>query len=142
MPGWLQILTAVLGLHAVLKFLFFFLPYRMRRAQLDRQYGEKQSATQLSDIVLLSICIGVGGAILFLNGDAPSFLGGLWVGGTLIQVFFHRFHAPLAPERAPGPVASPIKAMSYAIQDQPARAAVVMAVFAALVAIALYVMWR
>jgi hypothetical protein len=31
------------------------------------------------------------------------------------------FHAPLAPERAPPPVVSPIKMMSYAIQDSPWR---------------------
>src|SRR5579871_2396991 len=51
-----------------------------------------------------------------------SFLAGLFVGATLIQLFFHAFHVPVAPEQeAPEPI-SPLKIMSYAIQAQPARA--------------------
>lgn len=48
-----------------------------------------------------------------------SLLGGFWVGGTLTQLFFHRFHEPVPPGRAPPPEVSPIKWMSYAIQANP-----------------------
>jgi hypothetical protein len=50
-----------------------------------------------------------------------SFLGGLWIGATLIQLYFHRFHEPLLPSQMPPPAVSPIKMMSYAIQAAPAR---------------------
>src|ERR1700737_3914403 len=37
------------------------------------------------------------------------------------QLYFHEFHAPVAQDRAAPPVVSPIKSMSYAIQDSPWR---------------------
>ncbi len=61
-------------------------------------------------------------ALFFWRGVEPvSFLGGLWIGATLIQLYFHQFHRPVAPERAAGPQTSPLKEMSYAIQDAPWR---------------------
>jgi hypothetical protein len=61
-------------------------------------------------------------ALLFWRGvEAVSFLGGLWIGATLIQLYFHQFHRPVPPQRAAPPQTSPLKEMSYAIQDAPWR---------------------
>jgi hypothetical protein len=39
------VLVGLLGVHALAKFVFFALPYRRRRAALDKSYGDKPSAT-------------------------------------------------------------------------------------------------
>ncbi len=120
----LAFVLTLLGLHVLVKFAFFFvLPYRLRRAALDRAYGNRQSATAVSDLVLLIVAVALGGILMLREGRDPiSVLGGFWVGATLTQLFFHRFHDPMSEGRSPAPGASPIKLMSYAIQDRPARA--------------------
>jgi hypothetical protein len=115
------ILVALLGVHILVKFAFFALPYRRRRAALDKSYGEAPSATKTSDVALLVLSIAVAVLLLWRGVDAVSFLGGIWIGGTLIQLYFHQFHVPVTPERAAPPTVSPIKEMSYAIQDAPWR---------------------
>lgn len=40
------VVVAVLGVHIIVKFAFFALPYRKRRAALDKSYGAKPSATK------------------------------------------------------------------------------------------------
>ena len=65
--------------------------------------------------------IAVAGLMLWRGIEAVSFLGGLWIGATLIQLYFHEFHVPVPQDRAAPPVVSPIKSMSYAIQDSPWR---------------------
>ena len=115
------VIVAVLGVHILVKFAFFLLPYRTRRAALDRSYGDKPSATSTSDWVLLGFTVVLAGLVLWRGIEAVSFLAGLWIGATLIQLYFHRYHRPIAPERAAPPVRSPLKEMSYAIQDAPWR---------------------
>jgi hypothetical protein len=115
------VVVVVLGLHIITKFAFFALPYRRRRALLDKQYGDKPSATATSDLVLMAFTIAISALLLGRGGDAVSFLGGLWMGATLIQLYFHQFHRPVPSERAAPPRTSPIKEMSYAIQDAPWR---------------------
>ncbi len=115
------VVVVVLGLHIIIKFAFFTLPYRRRRALLDKQYGDKPSATTTSDRVLMAFTVAVGALVLWRGVDSVSFLGGLWVGATLIQLYFHQFHRPVPPERAAPPQTSPLKEMSYAIQDAPWR---------------------
>ncbi len=39
-----------------------------------------------------------------------------------LQVYFHRFRDPLAPDKSPEPPVTPIKYMSYAIQANPRKA--------------------
>jgi hypothetical protein len=127
------VLVALLGVHIILKFAFFALPYSRRRAALDKGYGEKPSATTTSDIALLVFTIAVAGLLLWRGVEAVSFLGGIWIGATLIQLYFHQFHVPVRPERAAPPAVSPIKVMSYAIQDAPWRPWPQMLTLAALV---------
>ena len=88
---------------------------------LDKQYGDKASATTTSDVVLIVFTVAIAVILLWRGVDPVSFLGGLWIGATLIQLYFHQFHRPVAPERAAPPQTSPLKEMSYAIQDAPWR---------------------
>jgi hypothetical protein len=115
------VLVGLLGVHALAKFVFFALPYRRRRAALDKSYGDKPSATTTSDTVMVHFTVALAGLLLWRGVEAVSFLGGVWIGATLIQLYFHEFHAPVAQDRAAPPVVSPIKSMSYAIQDSPWR---------------------
>ncbi len=113
--------VVVLGLHIITKFAFFALPYRRRRALLDKQYGDRPWAGTTSDRVLMAVTVAVAGLVLWRGVDPVSFLGALLVGATLIQLYFHQFHRPVPPERAAPPQTSPLKEMSYAIQDAPWR---------------------
>jgi len=115
------VLIVLLGVYALLKFAFFLLPYSKRRAALDRAYGDRPSATRTSDPVRLALAVVIAALLLWRGIEPVGFLGGLLIGATLIQIYFHRFHTPLAPDRSPLPVVSPIKVMSYAIQDAPGR---------------------
>jgi hypothetical protein len=115
------VIVGLLGVHALAKFVFFALPYRRRRAALDKSYGDKPSATTTSDTVMLLFTVELTGLLLWRGVEAVSFLGGVWIGATLIQLYFHEFHTPVAQDRAAPPVVSPIKSMSYAIQDSPWR---------------------
>ena len=115
------VIVVVLGLHIVGKFAFFALPYRRRRAMLDKQYGDKPSASTTSDRYVMVFTIGVAVLVLCRGIDSVSFLGGLWIGATLIQLYFHQFHRPVPQQRAAPPQSSPLKEMSYAIQDAPWR---------------------
>ena len=67
-----------------------------------------------------------------------SFITGLVVGMLVIQIFFHRFDKPLAPERVPEFGAPPRKVMSNAIQAQPGLAWREILVMTALFGWALY----
>jgi hypothetical protein len=119
----LKILLALLLFHTLLKFAFFFvLPYSTRRKMLDKSYGDTASATKKSDYALLGIAL-IPVLLLYLSGqtDYLSFAVGLYLGMTLIQVYFHSFSEPLPPDKAPQAPVSPIKMMSYAIQENPTR---------------------
>jgi hypothetical protein len=115
------VVVVMLGLHIVTKFAFFALPYRRRRALLDKQYGGKALATSTSDVLLMVFTVAIAALLLWRGIEPVSFLGGLWIGATLIQLYFHQFHRPVTPERAAPPPTSPLKEMSYAIQDAPWR---------------------
>jgi hypothetical protein len=113
------VVIALLGVHIIAKFAFFALPYRRRRAALDKRYADKPSATTTSDVVVLGFTVVLAALLLWRGVEAVSFLGGLWIGATLIQLYFHRFHTPVPAERAAPPQTSPLKELSYAIQDSP-----------------------
>jgi hypothetical protein len=120
--------------YSLLKFTFFALPYRRRRAALDKSYEGRVHATGTADSVLLLIALALAAALLATGGEPLSFLGGLFVGATLIQLFFHAFYAPVPASREAPEPRSPLKCMSYAIQDRPQRAWKEMMVYAGIVA--------
>ncbi|HEY3997209.1 MAG TPA: hypothetical protein VGM40_14755 [Mycobacterium sp.] len=115
------VVVVVLGLHIIVKLAYFALPYRRRRALLDKQYGDKPSATTTSDHYVMAFTVGIAVLVLCRGIDSVSFLAGLWIGATLIQLYFHQFHRPVPQQRAAPPQTSPLKEMSYAIQDAPWR---------------------
>lgn len=138
-----KVLVTVLGLHTLVKFLFFFvLPYAKRRAALDRAYGDRPSATSKSDPILLAVTVAVAVFLFWRSIDPVSLIGGFWLGGTLTQLFFHRYHEPLSADRAPPPEVSPLKEMSYAIQDKPERAWRELLAMAVLIVMALFLLYR
>jgi hypothetical protein len=139
----IDILAALLGVHALIKFtVFFVIPYAARRRALDKAYGDRPTATKTADAVLLALTVVIAGLVIWRGLEATSFLAGLWIGATLIQLYFHRFHEPLPPEVAPPPVVSPIKLMSYAIQAAPRRPWPEMLVMATLIVFALVLISR
>lgn len=101
---------------------FFFVRYAARRKRLDLSYGSKTSATKYFDNVILLIL-----ALLIIllywskKMEYLSFITGVYIGATLIQVYFHRFSDPLPEDKSPQPPVSPIKMMSYAIQAFPKK---------------------
>lgn len=60
--------------------------------------------------------------ILLILYCVQSFLTGLFVRISLIQVYFHRFIRPLPEDKMPESPLPPIKLMSYAVQAQPGLA--------------------
>lgn len=114
------VLAVVVGAHVLLKFTFFLLSYDRRRTALDKAYAcGKLTATAVPDAVSFAFCV-VLVVVLFVAGvSAVSFLIGLWVGATLIQLYFHRFWQQMDPDKEPPPPAGPIKIMSYAIEARP-----------------------
>ena len=118
----LSTIAVTLGVYSIAKFLFFVLGYDRRRAAVEKQYAGGTHPPAVADWVLLAISVSFGAALLAAGMDPIAFLGGLFVGATLIQLFFHSFNVPVPSEHAPPEPVSPLKMMSYAIQDRPARA--------------------
>lgn len=120
----LKILLTIFCVQVLVKmYVFFFVKYDVRREQLDKSYGNKTSATKTADYVLLGICVVLVSLLYFYkNLEYISFITGLYVGATLIQIYFHHFSDPLPEAKAPKPPISPIKMMSYAIQAYPKKA--------------------
>ena len=82
--------------------------------------GSEASATQLADGMLYLFCVILLG-LLFVSGiEYLSFTTGFLVGLTTLQLYFHAFNTPL--EKQPAPPLTPIKMMSYAIKEMPAKA--------------------
>lgn len=121
----LKILMTLFCIQVVIKFyVFFFVKYNVRKKQLDKSYGNRASATKTADYVLLAICTLLVILLFFSeNLEYLSFITGLYVGATLIQVYFHQYsnELPLPEDKAPKAPLSPIKLMSYSIQAFPKR---------------------
>src|SRR5258708_9485147 len=94
------VVIALLGVHIIVKFAFFALPYRKRRAALDKSYGDKPSATTTSDVVVLGFTVVLAALLLWRGVEAVSFLAGLSVGASLIQLYFHQLHTPAPRPRS------------------------------------------
>jgi hypothetical protein len=119
----LKILMTLFCLQVVVKFyVFFFVSYEIRRKQLDKSYHNKTSATKVTDYILLAISALLVTLLFFSeNLEYLSFITGLYVGATMIQLYFHQFSEPLPQGKSPSEPISPIKIMSYAIQAFPKR---------------------
>jgi hypothetical protein len=119
----LKVLMTLFVIQGLIKFyIFFFVKYDVRRKQLDKSYGDKKSATTYFDNIILFI-LALLITLLFISDSMEylSFITGLYVGATLIQVYFHQFSDPLPEDKAPKPPISPIKMMSYGIQAFPKK---------------------
>lgn len=86
----LAILVAIYSVHALAKRGFFLLSYRSRRKALERADAGKAIATKTADAVLLVFAIVLAGLLGIRGADPVSFLTGLLVGMSLIQLYFHR----------------------------------------------------
>ncbi|QRY81715.1 hypothetical protein JVX91_11645 [Pseudomonas sp. PDNC002] len=114
--GIVAAVVLLLSIFSLLKFTYFFLlPYKKRRSALDKAYDGKAFATDTSDIVMLAVGVVLAIAIFAMGGESVSFLGRLFVGATLIQLFFHAFHAPVPNDREAPEPCSPLKRMPFAI---------------------------
>ena len=116
----------------------FLVPYQMRIARIATYYRRDGRIISIYDSVTLVIIVALV-VLLFLTGMQDlSFITGLIIGMLIIQVFFHRFDKPLAPEQSPESGAAPRKVMSYATQAQPGLAWREILVMTALFGWALY----
>ena len=119
----LKVLMTLFLVQILIKvYFFFFVDYAIRRKQLDKTYVNKRSATKFFDngiLVILALLI----VLLFTSANMEylSFITGVYIGATLIQVYFHRFSEPLPDDKAPEAPVSPIKILSYAIQAFPKK---------------------
>jgi hypothetical protein len=115
----LHIVLALYLIQALLKMaVHFFVPYETRRKRIDAIYTGHQIA--LYDAIVLLLMLVFVGLLVAAGGPGYlSFITGLVVGMTLIQVYFHRFSGPVPPEQMPGEPVAPMKLISYAIQASP-----------------------
>lgn len=119
----LEILLVLYCVQSLAKFaVHFLLPYDKRIRQMERNYAKDHKVIARYDDITLVVQIGMV-VLLFLTGvEYLSFLTGLFVGMSLIQLYFHRFIRPLADDKTPASPYPPVKLMSFAIQAQPGLA--------------------
>ncbi len=120
----LKILLALYILSSLLKFcVHFFVQYETRIKKIEGNYGQSGRKLKLFDNITLAVAI-VLVLLLFISGEMEylSFTNGFVVGMTVLQIYFHRFREPLPPNKALDLQSSPIKYISYAIQEKPGRA--------------------
>jgi hypothetical protein len=116
----------------------FLVPYRTRIARIAGYYERDGRIISIYDNVTLVIIVALVVLLFLTDMQELSFITGLVVGMLVIQIFFHRFDKPLAPDQAPESAAAPRKIMSYAIQAKPKLAWREIVVMTALFAWALY----
>jgi hypothetical protein len=118
----------------------FLVPYRTRIKRIASYYEREGRIISIYDSVTLVIIVTLVLLLFLTEMQELSFITGLVVGMLLIQIFFHRFDKPLAPEQAPESGAPPRKVMSFAIQADPGRAWREIVVMSVLFVWALYVL--
>jgi hypothetical protein len=116
----------------------FLVPYQTQIGRIATYYRRDGRIISIYDSVTLVIIVGLIGLLFVTGMQDLSFITGLIVGMLIIQLFFHRFDKPLAPEQSPESGAAPRKVMSYAIQAQPGLAWREILVMTALFGWALY----
>jgi|SRR5579859_59646 len=119
----LKVLLSIYGAYALLKFFdFFFVGYERRMVGIRAAYEGDGRVLRVFDHVMLVFCCALVGLLVLARVHALSFVTGLLVGMTLIQVYFHRFNQPLTEGKAPPQPVSAIKLMSWSIQAAPGLA--------------------
>lgn len=138
----LVILLLLVTVQSLAKFgMWMVAPYETRIARIASYYAGGPRKLAIADGVLLALSIALVLLLFATDMRYLSFVTGLTVGMTLIQLFFHRFNRPLPPKKSPeDSPAPPIKLMSYAIQAQPALAWREMTVITALSVWAIYML--
>ena len=117
-------------------------PYDTRIKRISSYYERDGRIISIYDTATLVIIVVLVVLLFLTEMQDLSFITGLVVGMLIIQIFFHRFDKPLAPEQAPESGASPRKIMSFAIQADPALAWREIVVMTFLFAWALYALFR
>src|SRR4029450_3691626 len=79
----------------------FLVPYRRRINRIATYYRRDGRISSVYDSVILAIIVVLVALLFVIDMQGLSFITGLIVGMLLIQIFFHRFDKPLAPEQAP-----------------------------------------
>jgi hypothetical protein len=119
----LKVLLTLYAAYALLKFFDFFYVSRERRmVSIRRGYENDGRAIRAYDAVMLGLVVVLVVLQLAAGVHGLSFLTGLLVGMTLIQVYFHRFNQPLPKDDLPPEPVSAIKLMSWSIQAYPGAA--------------------
>ncbi|GAA1773911.1 MULTISPECIES: hypothetical protein [Streptomonospora] len=120
----LVILLLLITVQSLAKFgVWLVVPYQTRIARIASYYAGGPRKLAIADGVLLALSVVLVLLLFATDMRYLSFVTGLLVGMTLIQLFFHRFNRPLPPEHSPEDTpAPPIKLMSYAIQARPGLA--------------------
>jgi hypothetical protein len=116
----------------------FLVPYRKRIVRIATYYEREGRIISVYDSVTLVVIVALVILLFLTDMHELSFITGLVVGMLIIQIFFHRFDKPLAPEQSPESGAAPRKVMSYAIHADPGLAWREIIVMTALFAWALY----
>lgn len=120
----LKILLILYILQSLIKFgIHFLAKYESRMEKIVSYYDSGERKLKRFDAITLGLAI-IFVLLLFLSGEMEylNFTTGFLVGLTLLQIYFHRFNQPLPPDKSPEQGASPIKHISYAIQEKPQRA--------------------
>ncbi|OLT87756.1 hypothetical protein [Mycobacterium syngnathidarum] len=116
----LIILLLVITVQSLAKFTaWLVVPYERRIAKVAAHYSAGPRRLAVADRVLLIAVLILVALQFAADMHYLSFITGLTVGMTLIQLFFHRFNRRLSDNRSPKQPASPIQIISYAIQDRP-----------------------
>jgi hypothetical protein len=119
----LTIVLIAFCIQGLVKFAIGFLvPYPTRIKRIATYYQRDGRIISIYDSGTLVIIVALVLLLYLTEMQELSFVTGLVVGMLLIQIFFHRFDKPLAPDQAPESGAPPRKVMSFAIQARPGLA--------------------
>ncbi len=79
----------------------FLVPYQTRINRIATYYRRDGRIISIYDSATLVIIVALVILLFLTDMQELSFITGLVVGMLVIQIFFHRFDKPLAPERVP-----------------------------------------